>query len=360
MKRDRHRQRAVLAALLAVLLMTAVRPSLARETARLPYLARGEVQQLIDELVWYHGFERERVERWIGAARYSSSAERLMQPPVPFGQRNWLEYRDRVLQDSRVRSGAEFLRSHGPAFERARERFGVSPEIIAAIIGIETRFGRLTGNFRTLDVLATLTFDYLRRADYYRRELIEFMLMAREQNFDPLAIKGSFAGAIGLPQFMPGSIRRHAVDFDGDGRIDLTASPADAIGSVASFLVAHGWQPGLPILFEVEASEAIVDSLGRGITTAVTWYDALAAGIEAELPLEADTPVIVIDLPYTTPDGAVERQFRVGTANFSAILHYNRSYFYATAVVEYAQAIAARAVEAEEEPPSPAAGRPAS
>jgi membrane-bound lytic murein transglycosylase B len=352
MKRDRQQRRALLAALM----MAVAQPSLAREPARPPYLARSEVQQLIDELVWYHGFERERVERWIGAARYSSSAERLMQPAVPFGQRNWFEYRDRVLQDSRVRAGVEFLRMHGSAFEQARERFGVPPEIVAAIIGIETRFGHSTGSFRTIDVLATLAFDYLRRADYYRRELIEFMLMTREQRFDPLAVKGSFAGAIGLPQFMPGSIRRHAVDFDGDGRIDLTASPVDAIGSVASFLVAHGWQPGLPILFEVETSEAIVDSLGRGTATAVTWYDALAAGIEAELPLEADTPVIVIDLPYTTADGGVERQFRVGTANFSAILQYNRSYFYATAVVEFARAIAS-AAEVGEKSPSPASSR---
>jgi membrane-bound lytic murein transglycosylase B len=358
MNRGQRQRRALLAGLIA----TAVQPALAREPARHPYLARSDVQQLIDELVWHHGFERERVERWIGAARYSSSAERLMQPPAPFGQRNWLDYRDRVLQDSRVRAGVAFLRTHEQAFGQAREKFGVPPEIIAAIIGIETRFGRVTGDFRTLDVLATLSFDYLRRADYYRREFIEFLLMTREQRLDPLAVKGSFAGAIGLPQFMPGSIRRHAVDFDGDGRIDLTASPADAIGSVANFLVAHGWQPELPILFEIEASEAIVDSLGRGIATNVTWYDALAAGIEAELPLEADTPVIVIDLPYTTPTGAVERQFRVGTSNFSAILHYNRSYFYATAVVEFAQAIAAAgAAEAGEELPSPAAAaRPAS
>jgi membrane-bound lytic murein transglycosylase B len=357
MNRYQQQRRALLAGLIA----TAMRPSPAREPARQPYLARSDVQQLIDELVWQHGFERERVERWIGAARYSPGAERLMQPQVPFGQRNWLDYRDRVLQDARVRAGVAFLRAHVHAFERAKESFGVPPEVIAAIIGIETRFGRLTGNFRTLDVLATLAFDYPRRAEYYRREFIEFLLMAREQKFDPLAVTGSFAGAIGLPQFMPGSIRRYAVDFDGDGRIDLTESPADAIGSVASFLVAHGWQPGLPILFEVEASEAIVDSLGRGIATNVTWYDALAAGIDAELPLEADTPVLVIDLPYPAAGGVVERQFRVGTANFSAILHYNRSYFYATAVVEFAQAIAASEAEAGEESPSPAGGaRPAS
>ena len=141
-------------------------------------------------------------------------------------------------------------------------------EIIVAIIGVETHFGRITGNFRTLDVFTTLTFDYLRRADFYRAEFIEFLLLAREQRRDPMSYRGSFAGAIGLPQFMPGSIRRWGVDFDGDGRIDLLASPADAIGSVASFLVAHGWQRDLPIVFEAEADESIVDALGRGIEAA--------------------------------------------------------------------------------------------
>ncbi len=213
------------------------------------------------------------------------------------------------------------------------------PEIIVAIIGVETFFGRITGNFRTIDALATLSFDYLRRADYYRKELVELLLLAREQRMDPMAIKGSFAGAIGLPQFMPGSVRRFAVDFDGDGRIDLAASASDAIGSVANFLVEHGWQREQPILFEAEADEAIVDMLGRGIQVGPTWSDALMTGVTGDLPLALDTPVIVIDLPYLDANGETQRLYRVGTVNFSAVLHYNRSYFYATAVVELAEAI---------------------
>jgi membrane-bound lytic murein transglycosylase B len=329
------KRRSLVAALAAAL----VAPAAARNPERPPYASRAEVRQFIDAVVAEHGFDRERVERWLNAARYSATVERLMQPPIPFGQRNWLEYRTRYLDDKRVQAGVDFWRANSAALERATERFGVPPEIIVAIIGVETYWGRITGNFRTIDVLATLSFDYLRRADYYRKELVELLLLAREQRTDPLAFKGSFAGAIGLPQFMPGSIRRFAVDFDGDGRIDLAGSATDAIGSVARFLVQHGWQRDLPILFEAEADEAIVDSLGRGIDAAATWSDALNAGVVADLPLPLDTPVLVIDLPYVDAGGEPSRLFRVGTVNFAAILQYNRSYFYATAVAELAEAL---------------------
>jgi membrane-bound lytic murein transglycosylase B len=331
---DRKRRRLV-AALAAAL----VAPAAARAPAPPPYASRPEVRQFIDEVVAGHGFERAQVERWLNAARYSPTVERLMQPPIPFGQRNWLEYRSRYLEHKRIQAGVEFWRGNSATLERAAARFGVPPEIIVAIIGVETYWGRITGNFRTIDVLATLSFDYLRRADYYRKELVELLLLAREQDTDPLRFRGSFAGAIGLPQFMPGSMRRFAVDFDGDGRIDLAGSAADAIGSVASFLVQHGWQRNCPILFEAEADEAMVDSLGRGIAAAVTWADALMAGVAPDLPLPLDTPVLVIDLPYLAAGGETRRLYRVGTSNFTAILQYNRSYFYATAVVELADAL---------------------
>ena len=316
----------------------AIAPAALSET-RAPYLQRAEVQQFIDELTIQHGFERQRIERWLSQARYSPAVERYMQPPIAFGQRNWLDYRARYLDEPRVQAGASFVRNHQIAMERAQREFGVPAEIIAAIIGVETHYGRVTGNFRTLDALVTLSFDYLRRAEYYRQQLTEFFLLAREQNADPLTIKGSFAGALGLPQFMPGSIRRHAVDFDGDGRVDLANSPADAIGSVASFLVAHGWQRDTPIVFDAIADEAIVDALGRGIDAVVTWSDAVAAGVEGDVSLPLDTQVLVIDLPIVN-GGDVERLYRVGTVNFSALLHYNRSYFYASAVVDLSRAIA--------------------
>ncbi len=324
--------------MLATLALIATAPASLAET-RAPYLQRAEVQQFIDELTAQHGFERQRIERWLSQARYSPAVERYMQPPIAFGQRNWLDYRARYLDEPRIQAGAAFVRNHQMAMERAQREFGVPAEIIAAIIGVETHYGRITGNFRTLDALVTLSFDYLRRAEYYRQQLTEFFLLVREQNADPLAIKGSFAGALGLPQFMPGSIRRHAVDFDGDGRVDLANSTADAIGSVASFLVAHGWQRDTPIVFDAIADEATVDALGRGIDAVVTWSDALAAGVEGDVSLPLDAPVLVIDLPVV--NGAdVDRLYRVGTVNFSALLHYNRSYFYASAVVDLSRAIA--------------------
>lgn len=324
-------------ALLAALSMLAVAPRAVAEL-RTPYLQRSEVQQFIDELLVQHGFDRQHIERWFTSARYSAAVEKYMQPPIAFGQRNWLDYRARYLDEPRVQAGVIFVRNYQDALQRAQAQFGVPPEIIAAIIGVETYYGRITGNFRTLDALVTLSFDYLRRAEYYRQQLAEFFLLVREQNADALAIKGSFAGAIGLPQFMPGSIRRYALDFDGDGRIDLTGSAVDAIGSVASFLSAHGWQRDTPILFDASASEEIVDTLGRGIEASTTWSDALAAGVTGDVPLPLDAPVLVIDLPIVNT-GEIERMYRVGTVNFSALLHYNRSYFYASAVVELAQAI---------------------
>jgi len=228
-----HGRRSFLVALAA---LAVARPAQARS----PYVGRPEVQQFVEELAATHGFDRARLERWLRDARYSASVERLMQPPIPFGQRNWLEYRQRYLDPARVQAGVDFWQTHRAALARAEEEYGVPAEIIVAVIGVETYFGRITGNFRTLDVFTTLTFDYLRRADFYRAEFIEFLLLAREQRRDPLSYRGSFAGAIGLPQFMPGSIRRWGVDFDGDSRIDLLASPTDAIGSVANFLVGHG------------------------------------------------------------------------------------------------------------------------
>ena len=310
--------------------------------AREPYLARPDVQQFVEELVTVHGFERARLERWLREARYSGSVERLMQPPIPFGQRNWVEYRNRYVEPARIQAGVDFWQANEASLARAEQQFGVPAEVIVAIIGVETHYGRITGSFRTLDVFATLSFDYLRRADFYRSEFIEFLLLAREQRRDPASFRGSFAGAIGLPQFMPGSIRRWGVDFDGDGRIDLLASPADAIGSVANFLVGHGWQRDLPIAFEAETDEVTVDTLGRGIEARTTWSSALAAGVASDELLPLDTAVIVIDLPLVDADGQAGRDYRVGTVNFSALLHYNRSYFYATAVTEVAAAVRER------------------
>jgi membrane-bound lytic murein transglycosylase B len=310
----------------------------------LAYLERDEVQAYIDELVRTHGIDRGWIEAAFEQARYSAQAEKLTTPSLtPAAARNWLDYRARNVDERRIRDGTQFLRDERRALARAAERWGVPEEIIVGIIGVETVFGRNTGSFRTLDVLLTLSFDYTRRAPMYREELAQFLLLCREQGLDPVAPRGSFAGAIGLPQFMPGSIRRWAVDFDGDGRVDLAASRADAIGSVANFLAAHGWQRDLPVQFRARADRDIADTLGRGITALQAWRDVAALGVTIDGDLDPEARVLLLDLPYRRPGGEEGVEYRVGTVNLQALLHYNRSYFYAVAVADLARAVRLRA-----------------
>lgn len=185
--------------LMLATLALAMAPAALSET-RAPYLQRAEVQQFIDELTIQHGFERQRIERWLSQARYSPAVERYMQPPIAFGQRNWLEYRSRYLDEPRVQAGAAFVRNHRMAMERAEREFGVPAEIIAAIIGVETHYGRITGNFRTLDALVTLSFDYLRRAEYYRQQLTEFFARPRAEcrsvDGQGIVCRGAWAAAV--------------------------------------------------------------------------------------------------------------------------------------------------------------------
>lgn len=325
-----------------------LRQPLAQEKSGNGYLARDDVRQYIDEIVAAHGFDRGWVERVFSEGRYSELAERLNTPSLqPPSARNWIEYRARNVDERRVREGIAFRREHRGALLRAAALYGVPDEIIVAIIGIETHYGRLLGNLRTVDVMLTLAFDYTRRAPLYRAELVELLLLAREQGIDPLSLRGSFAGAIGLPQFMPSSIRRWATDFDGDGRVELARSPVDAIGSVGNFLAVHGWQPGVPVQAAVQADESIVEVLGRGgIQAMYRWRDVVALGVVPhgdDAAIDGEARVLLLDLPYLRPDGSAAYEYRVGTVNATALLHYNRSYFYAVAVAELAAAIRARA-----------------
>ncbi|MCU0939765.1 MAG: lytic murein transglycosylase B [Burkholderiaceae bacterium] len=315
------------------------------ETAgSLPYPQRAEVQAFIDELVRAHPIDRGWIEAAFEQARYSAQAEKLTTPSLtPPAARNWLSYRERNVDERRIREGAQFLRDERSTLARAAERWGVPEEIIVGIIGVETVFGRVTGSFRTLDVLLTLSFDYTRRAPLYREELTQFLLLCHEQGIDPLSLRGSFAGALGLPQFMPGSIRKWAVDFDGDGRVDLAGSRTDAIGSVANFLVEHGWQRDLPVQFRARADQEIAATLGRGITAMHAWRDVAALGVTIDGTLDPDTRVILLDLPFRRANGDEGIEYRIGTVNLQALLHYNRSYFYAVAVADLARAVRLRA-----------------
>ena len=194
-----------------------------------------------------HGFNADAMLKQFGQTGPNAKVLQLIKPPASPTQRSWERYRPRFLNSIRIDGGVRFWQENRTALTRARAMYGVPEEMIVAIIGVETVYGRNTGSFSVMEALATLAFNYPRRADFFREELEQFFLLARENNMEATSIKGSFAGAIGIPQFMPGSQRRYAVDFDGDQRVDLSNSIEDAIGSVARFLEQHGWQAGQPV-----------------------------------------------------------------------------------------------------------------
>jgi membrane-bound lytic murein transglycosylase B len=314
-----------------------------QDGSRSGYLARADVQAWIDALVAEHGLARAKIEGWMRAARYDAGSERLMTPTTTPAPRDWQAYRRRALDERRVLAGLDFWKAQREPLLRAQQQFGVAPEVIVAILGIETMYGRYMGRFVTLDVLATLSFDYLRRAEFFRAELGHFLVLAEDGRIDPLTQTGSFAGAIGLPQFMPGSIRRYALDYDNSGQIDLAGSESDAIGSIANYLHTQGWQADLPVHLRAQADEELASALGRGILAQYPWSEVAERGVRvAEGDLPPATPVLLVDLPTPGSGGAGRIEYRVGTQNFASILHYNRSYFYASAVSDLSDVLAAR------------------
>ena len=299
------------------------------------YVERPEVRGFVAEMVSRHGFGERELDQVFTEARYLDSVVTLM-TPVPGGERSWRSYRDGFVSTRRIDAGVEFWRRHARVLARAAAAYGVPPEIVVAIIGVETEYGRQTGTFRVLDALATLAFDYPRRAEFFRAELEEFLLYARESRADAASFRGSYAGAIGIPQFMPGSIRRFAVDFDGDGRRDLRASPADAIGSVANFLNAHGWLAGAPVAVPAavtgERYQLLVDG---GVEPIYRAEELRESDVVFDERVGADVPSVLIEL--ASPGEPSE--YLVGLQNFYVLTRYNRSSFYAAAVLSLAEAV---------------------
>ena len=327
---------------LAGLLSAFVLPRLARAQSA-NYLLRDDVREFIDAVTAGFSFDRAWLLSVLGQARYDETSERLTTPSLqPPSNKNWREYRQRALDEKRIREGLVFLQANHATLARATATFGVPEEIVVSIIGIETMFGRMSGSHRIVDVLMTLSFDYTRRAAYYREELAQFLLLCREQRLDPLAQRGSFAGALGMPQFMPSSVRRLAIDFDGDGRIDIANSTADAIGSVAHFLSENGWKRGLPVALNAQASAEVTEVLGETIRAFYRWQDVQRLGVTIDGTLDPDTRVLLADLPFVSANGIEGIEYRVGTVNFSALLNYNRSFLYAAAVAELAQVLRVR------------------
>ncbi|HEY9459380.1 MAG TPA: lytic murein transglycosylase B [Paralcaligenes sp.] len=281
-------------------------------------------------------------------AQYNATVARLMTPAKTRIRRSWITYRDRVVEPIRIKAGVEFWTQYRSTLDQTASTYGVPPSIIVAIIGVETIYGRQTGNFLVLDALATLGFrnpDTARpeRSRLFRDQLADLILLDYQKKIDGTQVKGSFAGAIGLPQFMPGSLMRYAIDGDNDGQINLLDSAPDAIASVARFLKLHGWQPGLPVFAPVVLPANASSLVAGGLKPSYDWAQLKTEGAALKPGTGPgawqSSRLGVIDLP-DEPRNLDE--YRTGTPNFFAITQYNRSYFYAASVADLAEALAGR------------------
>lgn len=282
---------------------------------------------LVDELVAEDGFERAFLEALFARAeRQDSILEAIARPAEK--TRPWHEYRDIFLTGRRIDEGVDFLAAHRQTLAAAEAESGVPAAVIAAVLGVETYYGRITGNYAVIDALATLAFDYPPRSPFFRRELRHFLLLAREQGLDPAGLKGSYAGAMGYGQFMPSSYRSYAVDFDGDGVADIWNNPVDAIGSVANYLARHGWRRGEPVAARATPTTPLpADWFDDGLDADRTVAQLRGDGLEPVRRLPADAPALALRL--AGDDGP---EYWLGLPNFYVITRYNHSALYAMAV----------------------------
>ncbi len=298
------------------------------------YAERDEVQDFIRHLAERHGFAEPELRHLFSRVRRTEPVLEAIKPQPPKA-RSWDEYRGMFVNDKRIAAGVEFWAKHRRMLERAEQVYGVPAEYVVAILGVETYYGRNAGRWRVMDALTTLAFDYSPRASFFRSELEHYLLLAREQGKDAFSVRGSYAGAIGIPQFMPSSTRRYAIDFDGNGRVDLRRSAADAIGSVANFLKEHGWQPGAEVLLDARVGGEAWRALADGsVDPKHAQSDLRAAGVEFE-GLPEGVRAVLVEL--ATPDRPSD--YRLGLHNFWVLTRYNRSAFYASAVHDLAQAL---------------------
>ncbi len=310
----------------------------ARPPAQSPYLERPQVRAFIRQMIERHGFDAKALRDLFAQARFLPEVLAAMRP-TPAQRPSWEDYRAMFVNARRIDQGLGFWEVNRAALARAHRLYGVPAEVIVAIIGIETFYGRQTGRWRVLDALSTLAFDDPRRGQFFRGELESYLLFAHEAGLDVLALRGSPAGAIGLPQFMPRTYREYAVDFDGDGKADLLDSAADAIGSVANFLQAHGWRRGEPADLDASVSgEGYWAYADGGVQPRYTLAELARAGVAFTAPgLPVDARAALIELE--TPDQPSE--YRIGLNNFYVLTRYNRSSFYACAVGDLAAALRA-------------------
>ena len=328
-------------ALLAVLAASAAHA--APPAAPVPgYADRADVRVFIDEMVAKSGFDRRALRRFFANVRYQRSIVNAMSRPV-IAPPKWYQYAPQFLSSTRIDGGVAFWRANAATLERAQNEFGVPAEVIVAIIGVETFYGRNTGHYRVADALTTLAFDYPRRAEFFKNELKQFLLQTRERKISALEPRGSYAGAQGLPQFMPSSLRDYAVDYDHDGSIDLAGDVDDAVGSVANYLARHGWQTGDPVMqrasIEIDKQDAVERAHDGGISdrrTLESWQREGVSGVSASgIPDSAgEESVGVLML-----EEADEPSYWIVFNNWYVLTRYNRSRLYASAVWSLAQEV---------------------
>jgi len=295
-----------------------------------------EIAPFVNELVARHGFEAEQLERILGGVRLRPEILEAISRPAE--SLSWYQYRPIFVTETRIARGEEFWRAHAGTLAQASREFGVSPEIIVAIIGVETFYGTRKGKHLVLDSLATLAFRYPRRSKFFRTELEQFLLLAQQENFDTPKVKGSYAGAMGIPQFISSSYRRYAVDFDGDGVRDLLSSESDAIGSVANYLKKHGWQRDGTVALPASVSGDKYKTLvKKGIKPKTPVSDMDDFGVVVLYASGNKSPGALIELKNKT-----DTEYWVGLQNFYSITRYNHSSLYAMAVFQLAREISKR------------------
>jgi membrane-bound lytic murein transglycosylase B len=298
---------------------------------------RAEVKDFIAHMSSAYSFKKRPLRKLLNSAQSQPAILDAMEKPAEKAKQ-WFEYRPIFLNERRIREGTDFWLAHRQALDQASIRSGVAPEYLAAILGVETYYGRLTGSYRVIDALVTLSFDFPARAKFFRDELEQYLLLTRDMHLDPLTLKGSYAGAMGAPQFMPSNYRRYAVDANADGHIDLWTNWADVCASVGNYLKEHGWNAGEPVLTDASADpDKVADLDGRKLALSDTVGSLMAKGVSFESPLPADAPAILI-----AADEADGVHWRVGYNNFYVITRYNHSALYAMAVYDLASAVKQR------------------
>ncbi|MEE9345036.1 MAG: lytic murein transglycosylase B [Methylococcales bacterium] len=291
------------------------------------------MQQFKTEMHNQHGFDKQYLENLFAKIELRDSIIKAISRPAE--GKPWHQYRNIFLTNSRIKGGVEFWNKHETTIRKVAEKYGVPAEIMIAILGVETRYGGNTGSYPVMDAISTLAFLYPKRSPFFRKELEHFLLLTREEGVDPFSLKGSYAGAMGLPQFMPSSYRSYAVDFDGDNRRDIWTNPADTLASIANYFIKHGWQQNKPVAFKVTVNKNTATPFLNNDLKPLTQAELLRkAGIQLDSTIKQDDAVKLLKYELEESD-----EYWVGLNNFYVITRYNHSALYALAVYQLSQEI---------------------